>query len=897
MLLILILIISSTTIVTGDEVIMPSIQFKGSPLFVPYDFPVAASLDGKYIATASKTPGCAVLIDTKSGAEVMELKGGKSPITSIRFTPDDHTLLGGDDRRVYMWRLKSRSLVATCPANDESPGSTKLMQFAIAGNGNRFVTAISRHVQGEGSKGVTYQSWNLDSGAEEWSRHLPEPPYQLRYLMNVSYDGTVLAHWPGITSSQNGSTTIHFWKIVPRVGGIQKELEQDRSLNIKEISPVQCVAFTPSGKELIVTGSRNLRATGPNKLAQSSPDKDPLLLVYRSDSLQESARWNTRMSMPMSQLVFNRDGSLVAGFDSNWYELGIWETSSGKSLGIAKRDPYKTISWPKIWELRFNQKNQLQCSYSNIQAGKCIFQPRQDGGLLEFPAPGPPAIRPHSAYINTVAFSRDQKQLLTYDGGMLCTWDLKNLELVKSKRVGPAIRKFNMKRGGLLSPGGWASLRPIISSDGMLLVTQGLNAHLILTRLQSNEEIQLNLDLVEKQGMELALRVGITPDGKRVVAEWTEFLGYDQNPQKSGKVEAWDTANGNRLWSQPVLQLAPDEMRPFRNNIVNEPLSISTDSKSVVISGGILDVATGQLQSDWTAPIPQIRNGFLDSTGKRLVNLEGNQFGFWDMQTGRLLERWVLPDVSDSRLINILPDGRTALVSVKSPCSTDVAGSIILWIELASQQVRARFAFEHHFPFAVIGVSPDGNTLIGTNKSNAFAIWKLRTLPRQNRLVSKPEMEQHWKKICGLSADGGWKAMQALAEDPNQTIPFVMEHLNQRPTSEQVNAWIEELGHSDFNRREKAFENLAALGKSVEEKLKKASKSDSLEWQRRAEKLLQAFQGVDLGHIRDVRAVELLEMIGNAEAKKMLSQLAGGNSQDWLTQEAQIAIKRLTLRK
>lgn len=153
-------------------------------------------------------------------------------------------------------------------------------------------------------------------------------------------------------------------------------------------------------------------------------------------------------------MTFNRDGSMMAGFDPHWYEVGIWETRSGKSPGRAKRDPYKNTVWPRIWDIRFNQKNQVQCSIATGQAGKWVLQPGQDGGVLEFPAPTMPAIRPHSAYISTMAFSQDQKQLLTFDGGMLCTWDLHNLALVKCAHVGPAIRKFIMKRGVHMSPGG-----------------------------------------------------------------------------------------------------------------------------------------------------------------------------------------------------------------------------------------------------------------------------------------------------------------------------------------------------------------------------------------------------------------------------------------------------------
>ena len=55
-----------------------------------------------------------------------------------------------------------------------------------------------------------------------------------------------------------------------------------------------------------------------------------------------------------------------------------------------------------------------------------------------------------------------------------------------------------------------------------------------------------------------------------------------------------------------------------------------------------------------------------------------------------------------------------------------------------------------------------------------------------------------------VPADEAWKAMLALAGDQEQTIPFVMEQLKQRATGEQVQQLIDDLGHTDFSKREKA---------------------------------------------------------------------------------------------
>jgi hypothetical protein len=48
--------------------------------------------------------------------------------------------------------------------------------------------------------------------------------------------------------------------------------------------------------------------------------------------------------------------------------------------------------------------------------------------------------------------------------------------------------------------------------------------------------------------------------------------------------------------------------------------------------------------------------------------------------------------------------------------------------------------------------------------------------------------------------------------------------------------------------------------------------------------------------LRILRAVEVLELIGSAEALQVLHQLKRGTAEEWMTQEVGAALKRLTER-
>ena len=95
--------------------------------------------------------------------------------------------------------------------------------------------------------------------------------------------------------------------------------------------------------------------------------------------------------------------------------------------------------------------------------------------------------------------------------------------------------------------------------------------------------------------------------------------------------------------------------------------------------------------------------------------------------------------------------------------------------------------------------------------------------------------------------------------------------------------------------RQKAVDQLANLGELAEAALKKELQDKlSQEKRRRIEILLEGFQQGPTGmRLRNIRAVEVLEHIGTAEARDLLRKLAAGSPAAKLTQEAKSSVKRL----
>src|SRR5207248_8828409 len=91
---------------------------------------------------------------------------------------------------------------------------------------------------------------------------------------------------------------------------------------------------------------------------------------------------------------------------------------------------------------------------------------------------------------------------------------------------------------------------------------------------------------------------------------------------------------------------------------------------------------------------------------------------------------------------------------------------------------------------------------------------------------------------------------------------------------------IADLDSPKFATREKATQALADLGAITRPFLEEAlAKKPSLEARRRMQELMAKLPGKDVEPwLRDVRAIEALERIGTAEARKVLERVAAGSA-------------------
>jgi hypothetical protein len=111
---------------------------------------------------------------------------------------------------------------------------------------------------------------------------------------------------------------------------------------------------------------------------------------------------------------------------------------------------------------------------------------------------------------------------------------------------------------------------------------------------------------------------------------------------------------------------------------------------------------------------------------------------------------------------------------------------------------------------------------------------------------------------------------------------------------------VADLNHDEFAVREKATDELEKLGRVAEPALRQAlTEMPPLEARRRIERILGKLPGTvpwPVERLRVLRAIDALEKMGTAEARRVLEGIAKGAPDAGLVADAQGSLDRLARR-
>jgi WD40 repeat protein len=211
---------------------------------------------------------------------------------------------------------------------------------------------------------------------------------------------------------------------------------------------------------------------------------------------------------------------------------------------------------------------------------------------------------------------------------------------------------------------------------------------------------------------------------------------------------------------------------------------------------------------------------------------------------------------------------------------------------------RYRQLAGHAGPVHAIAFAPDGKTIASGSADHTILIWKTPgpKRPTMDGDATKAQIQGWWDDLKGADAIKALEARAKLAANPKSALAHLRAQLKPLPPVDPVEVadLLKSLDSLDFEVRDKAHRRLEQMEERAEPLLRQAlAKAPSLEVRRRLELLLDRAESIPPYQLQALRALSVLERIGNDDARRLLATLAGGPAGARLTTEAQACLDRL----
>jgi WD40 repeat protein len=202
-----------------------------------------------------------------------------------------------------------------------------------------------------------------------------------------------------------------------------------------------------------------------------------------------------------------------------------------------------------------------------------------------------------------------------------------------------------------------------------------------------------------------------------------------------------------------------------------------------------------------------------------------------------------------------------------------------------------------------LAFSPDGKWLAVGGYANTALVCDVAALPAGQVPAAARLTAKELEALCDdlKSADGAkaYQAVTRLAASGKESTLFLKERLKGEPAPDRqrIARLIADLDDDSFDVREKAGAALERLGTEAEAALTRAlEETGSAEVRRRVERLLAKLKNppspLPSEELVKLRMVEALATSGTPEARDLIKELAKGDPDTRLTQEAKAALRR-----
>ncbi len=212
-------------------------------------------------------------------------------------------------------------------------------------------------------------------------------------------------------------------------------------------------------------------------------------------------------------------------------------------------------------------------------------------------------------------------------------------------------------------------------------------------------------------------------------------------------------------------------------------------------------------------------------------------------------------------------------------------------IEVSTGETIAVFKKGHHGRVLALQFASDGRTLFSGGDDSTILKWDATA--RHGRGHSTPNAAAAWEALAH-EASKAYPARWDLADSPKEAVALLRKKIvpAKKLDHTEILKMVDGLNSDKFQERNKASAQLKSLGYSIEPLLRTLVEAEKRpEVKQRLPALLNELSGPSF--LRIQRSLQVLESIGNDDAKQLLRELADGAPDSILTKEAAKVVKQM----